>query len=121
MTMITVYGIENCDQVRKARRWLRAHGHTAQFHDFREQGLTREMLLRWMTRMPWDALINRRGLTWRGLDPAVRAAIVDQPSALEALLASPTLVKRPVVEAGERLLVGFSEPVFQSTFPTDNA
>jgi arsenate reductase len=116
MTPITVYGIENCDQVRKARRWLNAHGLPVQFHDFRTQGLNRELLLRWMTRMPWDALINRRGLTWRGLEPGRRAAIVDQASAIEALLAAPTLVKRPVVEVGERLLIGFSEPVFQSTF-----
>lgn len=116
MSEIVVFGIENCDQVRKARRWLRAHELTVRFHDFREDGLTREMLMRWMSRMPWDALLNRRGLAWRGLDAAQRSRIVDQASAIDALLACPTLVKRPVVEHGERLLIGFSEPVFEHTF-----
>ena len=116
MSEIVVFGIENCDQVRKARRWLRAHGLPVRFHDFRADGLSREMLARWMTRMPWDALLNRRGQAWRGLDAAQRSRIVDQASAIDALLACPTLVKRPVVETDERLLVGFSEPVFESTF-----
>lgn len=121
MNETVVYGIETCDQVRKARQWLRQHGVAARFHDFRRDGLTQAVLLRWMTRMPWDALLNRRGLAWRKLDAARRGGIVDQASALEVLLEDPTLVKRPVVEAGERLLVGFSEPVFRSTFLTDQA
>ena len=116
MPEVVVYGIENCDQVRKARAWLRAHGCAHRFHDFRRDGLDRATLERWLSHLPWDALLNRRGLAWRKLDPARRDQVVDQPSAIEALLADPTLVKRPVLEAGERLLVGFSETVYLNTF-----
>lgn len=116
MADTTLYGIENCDQVRRARQWLRKHGVQARFHDFRRDGLDRATLERWLSHLPWDTLLNRRGLAWRKLDPERRAQVVDQPSAVEALLADPTLVKRPVLEAGERLLVGFSEPVYLNTF-----
>lgn len=116
MALAILYGIENCDQVRKARHWLRQHGIDVQFHDFRKEGLPLPALQRWLARMPWDALVNRRGLTWRRLDPARRAQIVDQTSAVEALLADPTLVKRPVLETGEHLLVGFSEPAYRTAF-----
>ena len=116
---VTVFGIENCDQVRKARAWLRRYGINAQFHDFRRAGLTAQMLERWLTHLPWDALLNRRGLTWRKLDAQARAQITDQTSAMTAMLAEPTLIKRPVIEAGDRLIVGFSEAVLQATFPAE--
>lgn len=116
-----LYGIESCDQVRKARQWLRAHGVDVRFHDFRKEGLPPALLQRWLARLPWDALVNRRGLTWRRLDPARRAQIVDQASAVEALLEDPTLVKRPVLESGEHLLVGFSEPAYAAAFPIESA
>ena len=111
-----VYGIENCDQVRKARGWLRANGIEARFHDFRGDGLNRQMLERWLSRLPWDSLVNRRGFAWRKLDPQRRAQVLDKASAIEALLSDPTLVKRPVVEAGDRLLVGFSEDSYRTAF-----
>lgn len=119
MTETVLYGIDTCDQVRLAKRWLRTHGIEVRYHDFRREGLTAAMLQRWLTRLPWDALLNRRGLAWRKLDPAVRQQVVDQASAVEVLLADPTLIKRPVVETGERLLVGFSEQVYRSTFEID--
>lgn len=111
-----VYGIENCDQVRKARSWLRAHGIGVRFHDFRRDGLTAAMLERWLAHLPWDALLNRRGQAWRRLDPGLRAQVVDKASALEAMLRDPLLVKRPVVEAGDRLLIGFSEAAYRAAF-----
>lgn len=120
MADAVLYGIETCDQVRKARQWLRQHGVEARFHDFRRDGLPPEAVQRWLAHMPWDALLNRRGLTWRRLDPARRARVVDQASAVEALLEDPTLVKRPVLEAGEHLLVGFSEPAYRAAFADDH-
>lgn len=111
-----VYGVENCDQVRKARNWLRARGIEPRFHDFRRDGLTAAMLERWLARLPWDALLNRRGLAWRKLEPQRRARILDKTSAVEAMLADPMLVKRPVIEVGDRLLVGFSEPAYLAAF-----
>lgn len=111
-----VYGIETCDQVRKARAWLRARQVPFRFHDFRTQGLDAQMMARWTTRLPWDALLNRRGLAWRQLEAARRATVVDQSSAVELMLAQPMLVKRPVLDAGDRIVVGFSEPVYRTLF-----
>lgn len=113
-----VYGIENCDQVRRARQWLRAQGIAFRFHDFRRDGLGAEAIERWLTHVPWDSLLNRRGQTWRRLDPSRRALIVDQASAIEAMLAEPTLIRRPVAEAGAHLLIGFTESTWQHAFET---
>ena len=114
MSPSVVYGIDTCDTVRKARQWLRAHEIEHRFHDFRRDGIDTLMLGRWLTHVPWDALLNRRGLTWRKLDDATRSRVVDQPSAIELMLREPTLIKRPVLERGERLLVGFSDPLYAS-------
>lgn len=113
---LVVYGIENCDQVRKARAWLRAHGLPHRLHDFRRNGLEAARLGAWLGRVPWDSLLNRRGLTWRRLDPGRRAQITDGNSAAELMLEEPTLVKRPVIECGDRIVVGFSEAVYESLF-----
>ncbi len=114
---VVVYGIDTCDQVRKARAWLRAQGVAFRFHDFRANGLDAALLARWMGHLPWDALLNRRGTSWRQLDPQRKASVVDQSSATELMLENPTLVKRPVLEAGDRIVVGFSEPIYRNLFP----
>lgn len=105
---VTIYGISNCDQVRKTLGWLREHGIEHRFHDFRADGIDRTMLERWCSHLPWNSLLNRRGLTWRSLPESTRAEAVDQTSAIELMLAHPTLIKRPVVEVADRLLLGFS-------------
>ena len=114
---VVVYGIDTCDQVRKARHWLRQHGVAFRFHDFRANGLDGALLARWMAHLPWDSLLNRRGLSWRQLDASRKAGVVDQGSATELMLEIPTLIKRPVLEAGDRIVVGFSEPIYQNLFP----
>jgi Spx/MgsR family transcriptional regulator len=114
MSQPVVYGIDTCDTVRKARQWLKAQAIDHRFHDFRRDGLTPQMLSRWLTHVPWDALLNRRGMTWRKLDESQRARVVDQASAVELMLREPTLIKRPVLEDGERLLVGFSDALYTS-------
>jgi arsenate reductase len=111
-----LYGIDTCDQVRKARAWLKAQGVAAPFHDFRRDGISATLLARWLSHLPWDALLNRRSTAWRQLDPDTRATVVDQASALEALLAHPTLIKRPVLECGQRLVLGFSAPHYHELF-----
>jgi Spx/MgsR family transcriptional regulator len=110
---IVVHGIETCDQVRKARRWLRERGIAHRFHDFRRDGVTAAMLAAWASHVPWDSLLNRRGLAWRALSAPARAAIVDLPSAVEAMVAEPTLIKRPVVIAGDDVLVGFNPSLYE--------
>lgn len=119
--VVVIYGIENCDQVRKARAWLRAHGVDARFHDFRREGLAEALLTRWMGHLPWDALLNRRGQTWRQLEAPAKASVVDQASAAELMLAHPTVVKRPVLEASDRIVVGFSETLYRNLFEAPTA
>lgn len=120
MPELVIYGIENCDQVRKARAWLRAHALPHRFHDYRREGLSAERLTDWLGRVPWDSLLNRRGLAWRKLDPARRAAVTDAASAAELMLADPILVKRPVLEHADGVAVGFSETVYASLFAPDS-
>jgi arsenate reductase len=113
---VVVYGIDTCDHVRRARAWLRARDIGFRFHDYRADGLDHALLDRWMSRLPWDALLNRRGTSWRLLDRARRAGVVDQSSATELMLEQPLLVKRPVLEVGDRIVVGFSEPLYRGVF-----
>ena len=95
--MITLYGIPNCDTVKKARTWLTDHGVAHTFHDFKKQGLPEAELDRWLAAVGWEKVVNRQGTTWRKLDAAVQASVVDAASARPVLLAQPSLVKRPVV------------------------
>lgn len=104
---ITVYGIPNCDTVRKARAWLKERGIAAEFHDFKKAGLTADMLQRWSAELGWEALVNRRGTTWRRLDEASRASADHEAGALALMVAQPSLIKRPVVDWHGRFTVGF--------------
>lgn len=114
-----LYGISNCDQVRKARRLLDGRGIGYRFHDFRRDGLDAEVVSAWMRHLPWDALLNRRGRTWREMDEAARRSIVDERSARQAMTEEPTLIKRPVLVHGEHVLVGFSDESYQRLFAAD--
>lgn len=109
--MIKIHGIPNCDTVKKARTWLQDQGLQAEFHDFKKQGVTPEALQRWMAAVGWETVINRKGTTWRGLDDATKAAVVDAVSALALALEKPSVIKRPVVEwdaaHGGGVTVGF--------------
>ncbi len=122
MPEVTLYGITNCDQVRKARKLLKTHGIDYQFHDFRKDGLTSTLLDQWFAHVPWDSLLNKRGRSWRQMSESERAAVTDQRSAAEAMLSEPTLIKRPVLTVGPDVLVGFSESVYLRTLglPTDD-
>lgn len=106
---ITLHGIPNCDTVKRARAWLDSHGVAYAFHDFRKQGVPEAALDRWLRAPGWEALVNRRGTTWRQLDAATRDGVVDAASARAVLLAHPSLIKRPVVDWGAApgVTVGF--------------
>ncbi len=97
-TNITVYGIANCDSVKKARAWLTAQGLLYQFHDFKKQGVPAERLAAWMAAVGWERLLNRQGTTWRKLEPALQQTVVDATSASVLLLQHSSAIKRPVVE-----------------------
>jgi arsenate reductase (glutaredoxin) len=107
--MITVYGIPNCDTVKKARSWLAGHGVEHQFHDFKKQGVPEPELDRWLDAVGWETLVNRKGTTWRGLGEALHATVVDTASARTLMLQHASVIKRPVVEwANGAVTVGFS-------------
>lgn len=107
---VTLYGIPNCDTVKKSRAWLAQHGVEAEFFDFKRRGVPADHLERWLDAVGWDALVNRRGGTWRKLDASAQAAVVDAASARALLLAHPSAIKRPVIEWGDAagaVTVGF--------------
>ena len=106
--MITLYGISNCDTIRKARRWLEEHGIEYRFHDYRKHGLTRQQLSAWSDELGWDKLLNRRGTTWRKLPEADRNGI-DPARAIDLMLAHPAMIKRPLLDTGRQRLPGFDE------------
>lgn len=96
---VTLYGIPNCDTVRKARSWLAEHGVDAVFHDFKKQGLDDATIRLWFEHASWESLVNRKGTSWRRLDAAQQAAVVDAASAAALMLATPSVIKRPVLVA----------------------
>lgn len=106
-TSIVLYGIPNCDTVKKARAWLGEHGIDYQFHDFKKQGVPAERLDGWIAQLGWEKLLNRQGTTWRKLDPAVQDTVTDAPSAKELMRTQPSVIKRPVAEWGDQATVGF--------------
>jgi Spx/MgsR family transcriptional regulator len=107
---IVLYGIPNCDTVKKARAWLAEHGVPHQFHDFKKQGVPAGRLDEWMAQCGWERLVNRQGATWRKLDPKAQAEVKDGPSAKALMQAHPSVIKRPVVEWPDGTTVGF-DPV----------
>ena len=105
--MITVYGISNCDSVKKARAWLDENALGYSFHDFKKQGLPEPQLRRWEQAVGWEKLLNRKGTTWRKLDPALQTATADSASALALMQANASVIKRPVLDWNGEISVGF--------------
>ena len=104
-----VYGIPNCDTVKKARTWLSEQGVEYTFHDYKKQGVPAERLAAWVAAVGWEPLVNRQGTTWRKLDDATKASVVDAASAQALMLAQASVIKRPVIERdGVVVLVGFA-------------
>ena len=111
--MITLYGIQNCDTVKKARAWLTDHGIDYTFHDFKKQGVPEAQLDNWLQAVGWETLVNRKGTLWRSLDDAAKAAVVDAASARALVLTQASVIKRPVVEwADGKVTVGFKPDAF---------
>ncbi|MBN1239921.1 MAG: ArsC family reductase [Gammaproteobacteria bacterium] len=107
----TIYGIRNCDTIKKARAWLDNHGVEYRFHDYKAEGVDRKRLERWCRKVGWETLLNRAGTTYRKLPEADRTGI-DQTKAVGLMLAQPSMIKRPVLEIGERVIVGFKPAVY---------
>ena len=106
-SITTLYGIPNCDTVKKARAWLAARGVEVAFHDYKKQGVPEAALRGWVKALGWEALLNRKGTTWRKLDSARQAAVTDAASAIALMLEQPSVIRRPVLVRGDALRVGF--------------
>jgi arsenate reductase (glutaredoxin) len=116
--MITLYGIPNCDTVKKARRWLSERGAETTFHDFKKQGVPTQEMDQWLRAVGWETLVNRKGTTWRKLEAAEREAVVDAASAKTLMLAHPSVIKRPVVRwADDAVTVGFQADTWAQKTP----
>ena len=114
---MTLYGIPNCDTVKKGRTWLTDNGHDFTFHDFKKQGLDRETAARWLETLDWEVLVNRKGTTWRNLTDAQKAAVTGKDAALELMLANTSVIKRPVLAGAGALQVGFTPDLYAGVFP----
>jgi len=113
--MTTVYGIKNCDTVKKACKWLDKNNIDYQFHDFRKDGLTQAKVKQWFSQVDWELLLNRRGTTWRKLSDNEKDSI-NKTNAIKLMTEQPTLIKRPVIEHSKNVLVGFSEEAYKEIF-----
>jgi arsenate reductase (glutaredoxin) len=108
---ITLYGIKNCDTMKKARTWLDEHGVRYEFHDYKASGIDATSLARWCTAVGWETLLNRSGTTFRKL-PEARKADLTERKAVALMLAQPSMIKRPVLEMDGRIVVGFKPEIY---------
>lgn len=113
--MITLYGIKNCDTMKKARRWLDEHDVAYEFHDYKKEGIDDKTLKTWCKKLGWETLLNRRGTTWRKLPEKVKDNI-DEKSAINIMLEQPSIIKRPVIKFGNQYLAGFDETDYKKAF-----
>lgn len=109
-----LFGIPNCSTVKKTRDWLTNNGIAYEFHDFKKNGVSHDLLEGWLSQMPWEKLVNRAGMTWRNSTDAEKAAVVDAKSALNLMLEKSSVIKRPVlVKDGKIVCLGFTEAAYK--------
>jgi len=112
---VVMYGIKNCDTIKKAKKWLEANGVEFTFHDYRQDGLSNPLLDTLENSLGWEAMINKRGTTWRKLDEDIKSSI-DKESAMTLMLDNPAIIKRPILDTGKTLEIGFSVDNYQHVF-----
>lgn len=115
MSTVEIYGIKNCSTMKKATTWLTEHAIAFHFHDYKKSGIDKKTLTDWLTKAPWDALINRRGTTWRKLPDEAKVEI-DDLKAIELMMANTSLIKRPVLVKDDVIYLGFSEENYHKIF-----
>ena len=113
--MTTMYGIKNCDTIKKARKWLEENGVEYQFHDYKKDGLNSELLKSWVAELGWETLLNKRGTTWRKLPDDVKDNI-DEASAIEVMLDNNSIIKRPLLDTGSSKTLGFKADEYTQIF-----
>jgi len=112
---VTIYGIKNCDTMKKARAWLDTHGVAYSFHDYKAEGIDKEHLARWCKAAGWETVLNRAGTTFRKLPDADKEGLTEK-KALALMLDQPSMIKRPVLEMGAKILVGFKPETYAAAF-----
>lgn len=117
---IAIYGIKNCDTMKKARAWLDGHGVAYDFHDYKIEGIAKDQLKRWSDELGWEALLNRTGTTFRKLLDGDKEAL-NERKALALMLAQPSMIKRPVLDLGSKLLVGFRPEIYAKEVKSSGA
>jgi len=113
--LVTLYGIKNCDTVKKARKWLELHSVEYTFQDFREDGLEKKAVQDWLAELGWETLVNKRSTSWKALDQTTRDGMNDE-TAVAAILEQPTLIKRPLLDIGHERYTGFSAANYGKIF-----
>lgn len=107
--MIKIYGIKNCDTVKKALNWLAENNIKHQFHDYKKEGADEKVLEKFVEKFGYEKILNQKGMTWRALSKDEQEKIIDKKTAIKLMLEKPSIIKRPLVESGAKLLVGFEE------------
>ncbi len=114
---ITLYGIPNCNTVKKGRDWLEKNNIAYEFHDFKKQGVSAQLLENWLAQIPHEKLINRAGLTWRGLDEQTKASVNNNTAAISLMQEKTSVIKRPVLVKDSKILcLGFDEATYEELF-----
>ena len=115
--MYIVYGIPNCDTIKKTRDWFTKHKIAYEFHDYKKQGISVQKLKTWSKQLGWESLLNKRGTTWRQLDPAIQATITNEKAAINLLAEYTSMIKRPLIEQGDKVVaLGFNEAEYAKLF-----
>ena len=110
-----IYGISNCDTVKKAKAWLDSQNIDYRFHDFRKDGIDSDIINGWLKTISWDKILNKRSTTWRTLDSSIQQA-VNETNVVDLMVKNPTLIKRPVVDVNDIITVGFNSDTYQGIF-----
>ncbi|WP_078121973.1 ArsC family reductase [Thiosocius teredinicola] len=113
--MVTLYGIPNCDTMKKARAWLAEHNIDYSFHDYKKAGISEKLLRAWVKELGWQPLLNTRGMMWRKVPQEIKDRI-DEASAIKLMLETPSIIKRPVLDTGKQRHVGFKPEMYAELF-----
>lgn len=110
-----MYGIPNCDTIKKARKWLQQHEVEYRFHDYKKQGTDENQLKSWLNEMGWEQLINKRGTSWRKLDESIKTSMNNE-FATQVMMDNPSIIKRPLLQVRDKFILGFDESIYQQEF-----
>jgi len=109
MAVIILYGIPNCDTTRKALTWLKKKNIAFSFHDYKQQGISKQKLEEWCDKLGWETIFNKRSTTWRELSEAEQKKVINQNEAIKLMMGNNSIIKRPVIEFDDKLIIGFNE------------